>query len=121
MLDEIKEILENGNDEVKELSSLEIRRTKLIIAEICSEVFVKGILFAVSFFFIGALLFFLAMGAAFFLDRIFDVPGTGFFLIAALFVLTLFLFFHFRKKWVESPIVRIFINILFRNKTEDKI
>ncbi|MCQ2218671.1 MAG: hypothetical protein MJZ33_09365 [Paludibacteraceae bacterium] len=121
MLEELKETIEKGNDDVKELTSLEVKRTKLIIAEACTELTVKAMTFVVSFFFIGTILFFLSMGAALLLDGILNVPGAGFFIIAALFIMALSLFFAFRKKWLESPIVRMFIKILFRDKTEEKI
>ena len=119
MLDQLMQTAETSKEDVKGLASLEVKKTKLVVADGLSQVSVKLMTFAVVFFFVTIILFFLAMGLAFLLDDALNVPGVGFFIMAGFFCLLLVLFGVLRKKMVEMPIVKMYLQLLFRNQQQE--
>lgn len=120
MLDQLKQTAETGKNDVMDLASMEVKKTKLIVADGLSQVSVNLMTFAIVFFFVTIVLFFFAMGLAFLLDDVLQIPGAGFFIMGTIFSLALLLFFVFRKKWVELPIVKMYLKLLFRNNQQEE-
>ncbi|MEE3483840.1 MAG: hypothetical protein VZQ98_05895 [Bacteroidales bacterium] len=119
MIQHLKSSVVEGKEDVSELLSLEIYKAKLKAAEGFSEVSVKALTLFVRFLLIGFILFFFGMGLAFLLNELIDFPGIGFLLMGMLFVIALFLFKIFKKKWVERPIIKMYMKLLFPKKEKD--
>jgi hypothetical protein len=119
MIQHLKRSVVEGKEDVSELLSLELYKAKLKAAEGFSEVSVKALVLFISFLLIGFVLFFFGMGLAFLLNELIDFPGIGFLLMGMLFVIALFLFKIFKKKWVERPIIKMYMKLLFPQKEKN--
>ena len=114
MFDDIIDSASDTAKTVRHVAELEVEKVKLDVAEGLSTVSVKAVSAVVKLVLIFNVVFFFAMGLAFLLNGLIDIPGIGFFIIGALFVLVLVFFAVFRRRIIERPVVRMYIDLLFK-------
>ncbi len=120
--DEMRENLSEMKDEFKEYVENRINLTKLHVVENLSKVSagiaVKlGVLYLLFF-----AIMFISLALAFFLGAVLASNGLGFTAVALLYVLLALIFYALRRKLVEKPIIKNYINLFFPNfeNHEDK-
>lgn len=118
----MRENLSEMKDEFKEYVENRINLTKLHVVENLSKVSagiaVKlGVLYLLFF-----AIMFISLALAFFLGAVLASNGLGFTAVALLYVLLALIFYVLRRKLVEKPIIKNYINLFFPNfeNHEDK-
>ncbi|WP_066627468.1 phage holin family protein [Labilibacter marinus] len=109
------------SDVKKEIESYvqnKIDLTKLHIAEDLSKftaaIAVRLVLFYIAFF----VLFFLSIAISYAIGRYLDSLELGFFIVAGFYFVIGLLFFLFKGKFVQKPIIQAFIHLFFPNYTD---
>lgn len=102
------------------LAKLNVDKAKLDVAEGLSVVSVRAITAIVKLIIMCNVVFFISMGLAFVIGDLTGIQSLGFFIIGALFVVVLFVFKFLRKSMIESRIVRMYIDILFKKNENNE-
>lgn len=118
--DEMRENLSEMKDEFKEYVENRINLTKLHVVENLSKVSagiaVKlGVLYLLFF-----AIMFISLALAFFLGAVLASNGLGFTAVALLYVLLALIFYALRRKLVEKPIIKNYVNLFFPNFENDE-
>ena len=98
------------------LAELNVDKLKLDVAEGLSTISVKAISIIVKLVIICNIIFFMAMGIALVIADLTGIQCLGFFIIGALFCILLFIYKIVCKSLVESPIVKMYIDLIFHPK-----
>jgi hypothetical protein len=109
--DEINEV----KDDFEEYANAKLDMVKLHAAENLSRFFSGMIVKMVMFYLFFFVLLFISLAIAFWLDRLLDSNGYGFFIVAGFYLIAGLLFYALRRVFVERPIIQSFVQLFFPN------
>lgn len=115
MQDDFKDSLSEMKVEFKEYVENRIDLVKLHVVEKLSKITAgfavkMGVLYLLFF-----ALTFLSLAMAFFLGSLLDSNTLGFLAVAMLYLMVALIFYAMRRKLVEKPIIKNYINLFFPN------
>lgn len=116
--DDISSTATDTLQSAQHLAELNIEKVKLNVAEGLSTVSVNAISAIIKLVIICNIIFFISIGVALVIGELTGIHSLGFFIIGALFIVVLLIFKALRKKIIESHVVRMYIDLLFKNKTK---
>lgn len=120
MGDSNKNLLEDLYASLKEYLNMRIDEAKLSLSESLAILFGKIILF-VLLTVIGAIAFgFLATAFSNWIGALLDSKALGALITGGVFILLMFIIYLFRNKLFTDSMVRMFINMLFKNSDDGK-
>lgn len=112
--EEIAETTSETIDTAKEIAELQLKKAKLDAAEGLSKISVKAISLLIKLVLAFNIIFFASIGVAIALGDMLGSEHAGYFIVAALFVVALVIFLIFKKHLVEKPVVRMYIELFFK-------
>lgn len=115
IVEEIAESVAETTDTAKDLAELHIAKTKLDMAEGLSKMTVGAVSLLIRLAIIFNAAFFIAMGLALLIGHLLGIDYAGFFIIGAFFTALLAVFAAIRKRCVESKIVRMYVEMFFKD------
>lgn len=113
MKESISEELTETKAEIEEYINARVDLVRLHTAENLSRFFSGLIVKLVVFFLIFFAFLFVSLAAAYWIDQIVGQQGTGFLFVAGFYFFCALLFWLLRRKLVEKPIIKSFIQLFF--------